>query len=352
MSESLWGARPASGGSRRRRAFTLIELLVVVSIISLLIGILLPTLGSALKQAREVVCATTQKGLMDGMIAWSLENKDEIPGASTSSAARLRTNNPIITAGKDPAIPVQVTDWMSPALGGEGLPTSRAARFQYLLERFRCPEMNTQTTIFPGGDSGVMEAEEYIQRSGLEVFGTSYLMSCAWQSTSGTARFSQVGEFPNVRLSISTIGEASNERQRITLPSGFTPKFTTIGNPGLKGAFADGFRYVTNADQGYATDVDFSHLAESLSPHYSTFTESFSFVNSTAYGEDRGGVNKRLSFRHNDGVNTAFFDGHVGGLKQSEFWNPTHWYPSGSRVVGGTIHPKALEYYEVGDVIN
>ncbi len=57
------------------RAFTLIELLVVISIIALLIGILLPALGSARSSAQELRAKSDLKQLMIGYTAYQNDHK-------------------------------------------------------------------------------------------------------------------------------------------------------------------------------------------------------------------------------------------------------------------------------------
>ena len=53
---------------KSHRAFTLIELLVVMSIIALLLGILLPALAKARKNALQVKCATQVKQMHSGLL--------------------------------------------------------------------------------------------------------------------------------------------------------------------------------------------------------------------------------------------------------------------------------------------
>lgn len=68
-------------GRASRVAFTLVELLVVVSIIALLVGILLPSLGGARRSGQRASCAANLKQIGTGMRMYLNDSNDYLPNA-------------------------------------------------------------------------------------------------------------------------------------------------------------------------------------------------------------------------------------------------------------------------------
>ena len=66
---------------RRRPAFTILELLAVMAILTLLMGILIPSLSAARQQAKSNVCLSKLKGIGTSFALYTTENKDTYPPA-------------------------------------------------------------------------------------------------------------------------------------------------------------------------------------------------------------------------------------------------------------------------------
>jgi len=65
--------------SKPRRGFTLVELLVVIGIIAVLIGILLPVIGKARRQANTTPCMASLRSLGQTLAIYTSENRGSYP---------------------------------------------------------------------------------------------------------------------------------------------------------------------------------------------------------------------------------------------------------------------------------
>jgi prepilin-type N-terminal cleavage/methylation domain-containing protein/prepilin-type processing-associated H-X9-DG protein len=332
-----------------KRGFTLIELLVVVAVIALLIGILLPALGSARASAWQSRGASTQRQMLLAIQTYGNTYNFHIPGINTSG---IRNEQYQQTPAQGQALnrsgnaPTQQYDWMSPSLDERDLPITRADRLSNIMEQYRDPAMR-ERGIPDAGDSFDEEDIDRLAQSRDGFASPSYMMPFAWQFARET--------LTNTDGTTRQWGVPTQLDEGIRLPSGWFPRIDRVGPESSKAALSDGV--ARPLPEGVQLDGNIW-----LNPQSPQFFNGGMFVHDTPtrrqsdiFGDTDSnnatqGANLALSYRHGRRMNVGFFDGHVKILDRSQSTDPALWYPTGSIWLGGNWI--AQEAQNLGYVVN
>lgn len=143
----------------KRKAFTLIELLVVIAIIAILAGMLLPALAKAKDKGHMAVCRSNLKQLSLGMIMYTGDFEEIMPGTASQNAYVPMIEDWIFWNLK----PRQGNDSSKPPSYYTNVENSAIAPYigQFNANLFRCP-----------GDRDVIKREQEWLRTGRTYSGS------------------------------------------------------------------------------------------------------------------------------------------------------------------------------------
>ncbi len=332
---------------RQSKAFTLIELLVVIAIIALLIGVLLPALGSARASAQSLVCKSTMRNIATLNAFYAADNREYY--SSPVNVGTRYTGNVVVfgeglisgtealLGNSESVTPTTTQDWISPIAGDSvGLSTNRAQRTRDIFSTLACARATVfNDFVFPGDQPSDMdEFDETVQDGILQA---SYLMPTGFAhlSSEDTSYLNSLVDSGAQFTRVQSMITHPNSSQQ---PRSFRHRMDRVGtSASSKIMFADGTRYWTD-DGGLDFDPSLNPILSFVGASgFGTFTSSSPiFDGSTAYGRSFGdasetGNNQLLSYRHDEEFNVARFDTSVQSMTQRESYeDPNPWFPTGT----------------------
>jgi prepilin-type N-terminal cleavage/methylation domain-containing protein/prepilin-type processing-associated H-X9-DG protein len=297
--------RPRHG----RPAFTLIELLVVIAIIALLIGILLPSLGSARAAGRQVVCASNQRSIYSAIFAYAADHKDfhhakrlnygarflRINQGGPYESTNLRLVRPYIPDFTSDGGPPDVAYWgviYDPYFDISIDPNWYTARMPWVSmenppfpgwKLWRCPEART-IDPYPAGTN--FSPDHYYQTYGFNGVddrvdpGTNRPASTWWRREY-VARYGRI----------------------ISVPT----KVSNVLQPSALILFQDAFEHMLDGNGDTLNDLSqYNPDVDAGDPRFRNWQKEY--------------------FRHNAGCNTAWGDGHVKSIGKIDMISSLPWY--------------------------
>lgn len=307
------------------RGFSLVELLVVISILSMLAGVLLPSLRGAREQAKLVACSSNTASIGRGAAAYSAEWNGWMCGSpGTSGSVMYRKPRPAPAEEEINTIPTQIWDWAAPVAAHSwknAMPVNRAERMKPLLEgMFHCPSNAFEADPYPG-KMGKFDRQRMVSYNTSRNF-------LSWTRTS-VDRNREVpwGEkAPQYEASFDRIGGNTLP------PRNYVPRMDRIERPALKAYLADGNRY-TDVGGELTYDLEWDAIAGGAFANGGpTIRESNGQLVLSAYHYDKelGKYGYRHKSKGERGIVVNYYDGHSAFMTETQSRHPDTWWPTGT----------------------
>jgi prepilin-type N-terminal cleavage/methylation domain-containing protein len=327
----------------RHGAFTLVELLVSISIISLLISLLLPSLSGAREQAKLVKCMAQQRQIGQAVQQYMSEQDGWLPGSpGTTGSSLLGMPTPLPgDAENTPGTAVTLHDWAGPLaavqMGVQDRTKKRSTRLRELTEGvFACPSNNYESRPWYAGelgDHGEFKKQPMVSYNTLRVF--TY-----WHPANRNAPFRHIG------LTLFPWSSATPEDDDFQVSLGYAPRIEYVGTPANKVFLADGARFTSQETPGegeYRSDHDITWGAPDDPSAHDRYGGPFSDGGPTirhiwarSFHTDQAPKSiQRKTYRHSSksslGLVAMFMDGHCQYMTESETrFPPDPWFPKGT----------------------